>query len=81
MLKMWDRWWKLWKPWAILILGANVAFHGYTGSPTLYLPLGLAITALALWIALEKQVQVSKPANGTEADPDAPIFRRIWRAP
>jgi hypothetical protein len=56
---MWNVWWKRWKPWAILILGLNVAYHGYTGSPTWYLALGLATAALALWIALE-QIALSR---------------------
>jgi len=43
---MWNEWWKRWKPWALLILGLNVAYHGYTGSPTWYLALGLATAAL-----------------------------------
>jgi hypothetical protein len=57
---MWNEWWKRWKPWALLILGLNVAYHGYTGSPTWYLALGLATAALALWIALE-QIALSPP--------------------
>jgi hypothetical protein len=44
----------MWKPWAIVILGLVVALHGYAGSPTWYLAIGLVTAALALWIALER---------------------------
>jgi hypothetical protein len=54
MSRMWEEWRKRWKPWALLILGLVTAYHGYTGSPTWYLAIGLAIAALAVWIALEK---------------------------
>jgi hypothetical protein len=59
MPRMWNEWWKRWKPWALLILGLVVAYHGYTGSPTWYIEIGLAIAAIALWIALEQ----GRPTN------------------